>query len=46
MSLTGNEDFLRAIPARPPEKADDDFSLPLWTDHYSNPFRILRGAVP
>jgi spermidine synthase len=45
MLLTSNENFLRAIPAAPPEEVCDDFTVPLWTDHYSNLFQILKGAA-
>jgi hypothetical protein len=42
MMLTNNQDFLRAVKPSPPPDAEDDFSVPLWTDQYNNLFQILR----
>jgi hypothetical protein len=39
---TNNESLLAAIPPKPPPETDDDFSVPLWTDRYSNLFQILQ----
>ena len=41
--LTRNREFVRANPSEPPSSAaDDDPNVPLWTDQYSNLFRILK----
>jgi hypothetical protein len=45
MMLTNNQDFLRAVKPSPPEKAGDDFTVPLWTDKYNNLFQILRNGL-
>ncbi len=42
--LTENEGLLSAIPSIPPPEVHDDFSVPVWTDHYSNLFQILKKA--
>ena len=43
MILSNDRDLLKAIPAKgPPPDLADDFKVPLWTDHYSNLFQILR----
>ncbi len=39
--VTRSDDFLSAHPSRPPHLPDDDLQVPLWTDQYSNLFRIL-----
>ena len=44
MLLTRNEDFLRAVSSAPPPEAADDFTVPLWTDSYSNLFQILQSG--
>jgi len=42
MLLTDNEEFLEAVQPWPPEEAPGDFTVPLWTDQYSNLFQILQ----
>jgi hypothetical protein len=43
MILSNDAVLLKAIPAKaPPPELADDFDVPLWTDHYSNLFQILR----
>jgi hypothetical protein len=42
MLLTKDEKLLAVLPAKPPEDENDDFEVPLWTDHYNNLFKILR----
>jgi hypothetical protein len=39
--LTNRIDFLRAYPKHPPDRKVNE-SVPLWTDHYSNLFQILK----
>lgn len=39
--LTTHKGFLQAMPSVSPPSAHDDFTVPLWTDHYSNLFQIL-----
>ncbi len=39
--VTRNEDFLRTHPSQPAKLPDNDLHVPLWTDQYSNLFRIL-----
>jgi hypothetical protein len=41
--LTRSEAFVRAVPSDPPDWPEDGPSVPLWTDQYSNLFRILKG---
>ena len=43
MLLTRDDEFVRALPSDPPNSPDDDANVPLWTDQYSNLFRILKG---
>jgi SAM-dependent methyltransferase len=45
--LTKNDDFVRAVPSVLPWDANkDQFRVPLWTDRYSNLFRILEYQSP
>ncbi len=39
--LTNRTDFLRQYPKHPPDHKVND-RVPLWTDHYSNLFQILK----
>ena len=39
--VTRNEDFLRTHPSQTENMPKDDLHVPLWTDQYSNLFRIL-----
>ncbi len=39
--LTNRTDFLRQNPNHPPDRKVND-RVPLWTDHYSNLFQILK----
>ncbi len=41
--LTRDEAFARAVPSEPRDWPDDDPKVPLWTDQYSNMFRILKS---
>ena len=43
MLLSDREDFVRAVPSRPPPEVRD-FTVPLWTDNHSNLFQILKRA--
>lgn len=45
MLLTENEDFLQAHPPTRKQWDDDDLVVPMWTDDYSNLFRILQGGI-
>ena len=42
MFLTKDARYLAAFPAKPPADENDDFEVPLWTDHYNNLFDILK----
>jgi len=42
MLLSKNQAMLDAIPPEPPDDVQDDFTVPLWTDQYSNLFQILQ----
>jgi protein-L-isoaspartate O-methyltransferase len=41
--LTRDGAFARAVPSDPPDWPDDGRNVPLWTDQYSNLFRILKS---
>ena len=43
--MSGNKSFLDAIPNQPPEPGErnDDFTMPVWTDHNNNLYTILMG---
>ena len=43
MLLTRDEAFVRDLPSDPPDWARDGIDVPLWTDQYSNLFRILKS---
>ena len=42
MLMTRNADLLRAISPVASPRSDNDVRVPLWTDQYSNLFRILK----
>jgi hypothetical protein len=42
MLLSEDGQFLAAFPSVPRPEYDDDFEIPLWTDHYNNLFKILK----
>jgi hypothetical protein len=44
MLMTRNDGLLRACPSTPPNSSGNDPQAPLWTDQYSNLFRILSGG--
>ena len=41
MLMTRNDGLLRACPSNLPNASADDLRVPLWTDQYSNLFRLI-----
>jgi hypothetical protein len=42
--LTQDSGFIAETPAQLPDPPDPDVAAPLWTDHYSNLFQMLRRS--
>jgi hypothetical protein len=42
MLLTKDQPLLEALPPQYSADANDDFQVPVWTDHYNNLFKILK----
>ena len=43
--VTENEDFLAKNPSTSATYDDDDLTVRMWTDDYSNLFQILSGKL-